>query len=65
MRSVNASQGCRLDAEPQWLRIAHIGLVKVLLYRPLEGTPTTATIGRSSTGKSYVCFACASRVLRV
>jgi putative transposase len=30
--------------------------VKVLLHRPLEGTPKTATIWRSSTGKWYVSF---------
>jgi putative transposase len=32
--------------------------VKIILHRPLEGTPKTATIGRSSTGKWYVCFSC-------
>jgi putative transposase len=50
--------GCRLDAETQRLRIANVGLVKVVLHRPLEGTPKTATISRSSTGKWYVCFSC-------
>jgi putative transposase len=30
----------------------------VLLHRPLDGTPKTATIRRSSTGKWYVSFAC-------
>ena len=34
------------------------GLVKLILHRPLEGTPKTATITRSSTGKWYVCFSC-------
>ncbi len=51
--------GCKLDAENKRLRIANVGLVKVLLHRPLEGTAKTATISRSSTGKWYVCFACA------
>ncbi len=50
--------GCKLDAESKRLRLANVGLVKVLLHRPLEGTPKTATISRSSTGKWYVCFSC-------
>lgn len=50
--------GCRLDAETRRLRIANVGLVKIILHRPLEGTPKTATISRSSTGKWYVCFSC-------
>jgi putative transposase len=32
--------------------------VKIILHRPLEGTPKTATISRSSTDKWYVCFSC-------
>jgi putative transposase len=48
--------GCRL--EDKHLRVANVGHVKVLLHRPLEGTPTTATIRRSSTGKWYVSFSC-------
>jgi len=31
--------GCRLDAETKRLRIANVGLVKVILHRPLEGMP--------------------------
>jgi putative transposase len=50
--------GCRLEAEDKRARIANVGRVKVLLHRPLEGTPKTATIRRSSTGKWYVSFAC-------
>ncbi|HEY8323096.1 MAG TPA: transposase [Ktedonobacterales bacterium] len=50
--------GCRLDGEDKRLRIANVGLVKIILHRPLEGTPKTATISRSSTGKWYVCFSC-------
>jgi putative transposase len=38
------------------VRIANVGRVKVLLHRPLEGTPKTATIRRSSTGKWYASF---------
>lgn len=50
--------GCRLEAEDNRVRIANVGRVKVVLHRPLEGTPKTATIWRSSTGKCYICFSC-------
>ena len=50
--------GCKLDAETRRLRIANVGQVKIILHRPLEGTPKTATISRSRTGKWYVCFSC-------
>jgi putative transposase len=50
--------GCKLDAEAKRLRIANVGQIKVVLHRPLEGTPKTATISRSRTGKWYVCFSC-------
>jgi putative transposase len=50
--------GCRLDAEEKRIRVANVGQVKILLHRPFEGTPKTATISRSSTGKWYVCFSC-------
>jgi putative transposase len=50
--------GYRLDAEDQRVRLANVGRVKVILHRPLEGTPKTVTISRSSTGKWYVCFSC-------
>jgi putative transposase len=36
----------------------NVGLVKIILHRPLEGTPKIATISRSSTGKWYVCCSC-------
>jgi putative transposase len=48
--------GCRLEG--RHLRVANVGHVKVLLHRPLEGTPKTATIRRSSTGKWYASFSC-------
>jgi putative transposase len=50
--------GCHLEAKAKRLRVMHVGLVKVILHRPLEGTPKTAAISRSRTGKWYVCFAC-------
>ncbi|HEV8194525.1 MAG TPA: transposase [Ktedonobacterales bacterium] len=43
--------GCRLDTANRRLRIAHVGQVKIILHRPLEGTPKTATISRNITGK--------------
>src|SRR5258708_12043402 len=36
----------------------NVGQVKVIVHRPLEGTPKTATMRRSSTGKWYVSFSC-------
>jgi putative transposase len=50
--------GCRLDAEEKRVRVANVGQLKIILHRPIEGTPKTATITRSSTGKWYVCFSC-------
>jgi putative transposase len=50
--------GCKLDADVSRLRLHGVGLVKIILHRPLEGAPKTATISRSSTGKWYVCFSC-------
>ncbi|HEV8190648.1 MAG TPA: transposase [Ktedonobacterales bacterium] len=50
--------GCNPDAEARHVRLHGVGQVKIILHRPLEGTPKTATISRSSTGKWYVCFSC-------
>jgi putative transposase len=50
--------GCHLDAEARRLRVMNVGLVKIVLHRPLEGVPKTATISRSSTGKWSVSFSC-------
>jgi putative transposase len=50
--------GCHLDADVKRLGVMNVGLVKIVLHRPLEGTPKTATISRSSTGKWSVCFSC-------
>jgi putative transposase len=50
--------GCRLEVEDRRLRIANVGHVKTRLHRPMEGTPKTATILRSKTGKWYVSFSC-------
>ncbi len=50
--------GCRLDMDARHLRMMNIGQVKVILHRPLEGVPKSATIRRSCTGKWYVSFSC-------
>ena len=50
--------GCKLDTETRRVRLHGVGQVKIILHRPLEGIPKTATIRRSSTGKWYVCFSC-------
>jgi putative transposase len=50
--------GSKLDTDTKRLRLHGVGEVKMLLHRPMDGTPKTATISRSSTGKWYVCFSC-------
>jgi putative transposase len=50
--------GCKLDVEAKRLRVMNIGVVKIVLHRPLEGIPKIATIRRSSTGKWYASFSC-------
>jgi putative transposase len=50
--------GCKLAVDTKRLRIMNVGQVEVVLHRPLEGTPKTATIRRSSTGKWYVTCSC-------
>jgi putative transposase len=51
--------GCKLDAEDADARRLHgVGQIKIILHRPLEGAPKTATIRRRSTGAWEVCFLC-------
>lgn len=40
------------------LAVSKVGHIKIVLHRKLKGTPKTATISRSSTGKWYVSFSC-------
>ena len=40
------------------LQLSKIGNVPIILHRPLEGTPKTVTIRRSSTGKWYATISC-------
>ena len=51
-----APSGCKLTGDVLYL--SKIGTVRVVLHRPLEGTPKTCTIKRSSTGKWYASFSC-------
>jgi putative transposase len=58
-----APSGCKLVAGTHptgkaWLHLTHVGSVRVVLHRPLEGTPKTVTVRRSATGKWYVSICC-------
>jgi putative transposase len=50
--------GCALDAQEKRLVVSKVGRIKVVLHRPLEGTPKTATIRRTATGKWFVSVSC-------
>jgi putative transposase len=51
-----APSGCRLVGDT--LHLSKVGPLKVVLHRPLQGTPKTVCIRRSSTGKWYATFSC-------
>jgi len=48
--------GVRLDGDR--LILSKVGAVKLVLHRPLDGTPKTVTVSRSPTGKWFACFSC-------
>jgi putative transposase len=50
--------GCALDVGERRLVVSKVGRIKVLLHRPLQGKPKTATIRRAATGKWFVSFSC-------
>lgn len=50
------ANGVRLDKDR--LILSKVGAVKLVLHRPIEGTPKTVTLSRSATGKWYACIAC-------
>lgn len=50
--------GCTLAANEKRLVISKVGRIKILLHRPLEGIPKTATIRRTATGKWFVSVSC-------
>jgi putative transposase len=50
--------GCALDAKAKRLVVSKVGRVKVILHRPPQGTPKTATLRRTATGKWFVSLSC-------
>jgi putative transposase len=50
--------GCALTADHRRVVVSKVGDIKIVYHRPMEGTPKTATLRRSSTGKWYITFAC-------
>jgi putative transposase len=51
-------KGVSLSASGKRLLLSKVGDVKVIVHRPLEGTPKTATIRRTPTDKWYVTICC-------
>lgn len=50
--------GVTLSASGKRLLLSKVGDVKIVFHRPLEGTPKTATIRRTATGKWFVTVSC-------
>lgn len=50
--------GVKLSASGKRLLLSKIGDVKLVYHRSLEGTPKTATIHRTATGKWFVTISC-------
>src|SRR5262249_28637768 len=50
--------GVKLSASGKRLTLSKVGDVKIISHRPLEGTPKTATIRRTPTGKWFVTISC-------
>jgi putative transposase len=48
--------GVRIEGDR--LILSKIGAVKMVMHRPMDGTPKTVTLSRSATGKWYACIAC-------
>ena len=55
-----SAMGQRRQTQRQWQTSAalKVGDVKIIFHRPLEGTPKTATIRRTATGKWFVTISC-------
>ncbi len=43
--------GCKMDVASRRVRLHGVGLVKIILHRPLEGTPKTATVTPEQHGQ--------------
>jgi hypothetical protein len=50
--------GVKLSASGKRLLLSKGGEVKIIVHRPLEGTPKTVTIRRTATGKWFVSISC-------
>ncbi|MGH2584090.1 MAG: RNA-guided endonuclease InsQ/TnpB family protein [Dehalococcoidia bacterium] len=50
--------GFAVDAEHDTVTLSKIGVVKVVVHRPIEGRIKTCCVKRSSTGKWYVTISC-------
>jgi putative transposase len=50
--------GVKLSASGKRLLLSKVGEVKIIVHRPLEGTPKTVTIRRMATGKCFVSSTC-------
>jgi putative transposase len=50
--------GVRLSASGKRLLLSKVGDIKIIVHRPLEGTPKTATIRRTATGKWFITISC-------
>jgi putative transposase len=50
--------GVKLSASGTRLLLSKVGDVKIILHRPLEGTPKTATVRRTATEKWFVTISC-------
>ena len=48
--------GVRIEGDR--LILSKIGAVKLVLHRPIAGTPKTVTLTRSASGKWYACLSC-------
>jgi putative transposase len=48
--------GCSVSGDR--LTLSKVGAIRIVLHRPIEGTPKTCTVRRTSTGKWYVSFSC-------
>jgi putative transposase len=50
--------GVKLSASGKRLLLSTVGAVQLVSHRPLDGTPKTATIRRTATGKWFVTNSC-------
>ncbi len=56
MTFLQYGNGVRIEGER--LILLKVGAVKLVLHRPIDGTPKTVTLSRSASGKWYACISC-------